>query len=155
MLGQDSICSNAVVVLWWCRSHSACFWEMVIGTVFISYIFFYLDVVKFEKQRKQQKFLKRLSKCHFQVCSNSKAEAFTQSFLKRSLKHQSKYDPKDVLSHKALMLEFARQKKDTSASKHKKAKGLNARQKRENSIYQIMPEHQRLVIISGMDVYHC
>lgn len=97
-------------------------------------------------------FLKLLSKCQFQVCCTSKAEAFTQSFLKRSLKHQFKYDSNDVLSHKALMLEYARHKKDASASKHKKAKGLNAQQKRKNNIYQIKPEHQRLVMISGIDV---
>ncbi|XP_075907843.1 ribonuclease P protein subunit p29 [Nelusetta ayraudi] len=74
--------------------------------------------------------------------SNSKAEAFTQTFLKRSLEHQSKFDLKD-LSHRALILEYPRHKRDASASKHKKAKGLNAQQKRKNNIYQIKPEHQR------------
>lgn len=59
------------------------------------------------------------------------------------------------MSHKAVILEYPRCKRDASASKHKKAKGLNAQQKRKNNIYQIKPEHQRLVMTLGMNVYRC
>lgn len=112
-------------------------------------IFFLLQCCH-DKEKKRKKLL-LFSKCHFQVYSNSKAEAFTQTFLKRSLEHQSKFDLKD-LSRRALILDYPRHKRDASASKHKKAKGLNAQQKRKNNIYQIKPEHQRLVMISGINV---
>lgn len=60
-----------------------------------------------------------------------------------------------MLSHKALVLGYARHK-DMSKRKHKKAKGLNAQQKREMKIFQIKPEHQRLVLTAGKNnVYHC
>ncbi|XP_056268422.1 ribonuclease P protein subunit p29-like [Pseudoliparis swirei] len=73
--------------------------------------------------------------------TQSKAEAFTRSFLRNSLQPNSRLDPRSVLSHKAVLLDYARPKKDKRKSK--KAKGLNARQKRAMKIFQIKPEHQR------------
>jgi len=75
--------------------------------------------------------------------TQSKAEAFTRSFLRNSLQPNSRLDPRSVLSHKAVLLDYARPKKDKRKSK--KAKGLNARQKRAMKIFQIKPEHQRFV----------
>ncbi|XP_041638843.1 ribonuclease P protein subunit p29 [Cheilinus undulatus] len=72
-----------------------------------------------------------------------KAEAFTKAFLKNSLKQPWKHDLKSMLSHKAVLLDYARPKKDKSKRKKKAAKGLNARQKKEMKIFQIKPEHQR------------
>lgn len=82
---------------------------------------------------------------HFQSKPRSKAEAFTETFLKNSIRQNAQRDLKSILSHKAVILDYARPKKDESKRKSKKAKGLNARQKRAMKIFQIKPEHQRLV----------
>ncbi len=86
-----------------------------------------------------------LSLSHFQSQTSSKAEAFTKAFLKNSIQHHTRHDLKSMLSHKAVILGYARPKKDKSKRNSKKAKGLNARQKRAMRIFQIKPEHQRLV----------
>ncbi|CAL1604595.1 unnamed protein product [Knipowitschia caucasica] len=70
----------------------------------------------------------------------SKAKVFTQAFLKKSIPSGSKSDVKEILSHKALVLEYGR--KNTKC-KQKKAKGLNAKQKRDLKIFDIKPEHQK------------
>ncbi|XP_017275045.1 ribonuclease P protein subunit p29 isoform X1 [Kryptolebias marmoratus] len=75
--------------------------------------------------------------------SSSKAAAFTEAFLKNSLQKPSQYDLKDMLTHKAVILGYARPKKESAKRSSKKAKGLNARQKRKMKIFQIKPEHQR------------
>ncbi|XP_074515429.1 ribonuclease P protein subunit p29 [Sebastes fasciatus] len=74
-----------------------------------------------------------------------KAEAFTQAFLKNSIQQQARDEEglKNILSYKALILGYARPKKDKSKRTSKKAKGLNARQKRAMKVFQIKPEHQR------------
>lgn len=48
-----------------------------------------------------------------------------------------------MLAHKAVILGYTRPTKDKSKRNSKKAKGLNARQKRAMKIFQIKPEHQR------------
>nr|XP_057934653.1 ribonuclease P protein subunit p29 [Doryrhamphus excisus] len=70
-----------------------------------------------------------------------KAQAFTEAFLKNSSGPRERQDPKSMLCHKAVILQYARPKK--SKVKNKKAKGLNARQKRAMKIFHIKPEHQR------------
>ncbi|XP_026234775.1 ribonuclease P protein subunit p29 [Anabas testudineus] len=75
--------------------------------------------------------------------SRSKAEAFTEAFLKNSIRQNARHDLTSMLSHKAVILGFARPKKDKSKRNSKKAKGLNAHQKRAMKIFQIKPEHQR------------
>ncbi|XP_069380589.1 ribonuclease P protein subunit p29 isoform X2 [Paralichthys olivaceus] len=75
--------------------------------------------------------------------TSSKAEAFTQSFLNKSIQHDARHDLKDMLSHKAVVLGYSRPKKDQSKRSSKKAKGLNARQKRAMKIFQIKPQNQR------------
>ncbi|XP_071329024.1 ribonuclease P protein subunit p29 isoform X3 [Trachinotus anak] len=75
--------------------------------------------------------------------SSSKSEAFTKAFLKNSLQHHTRHDLKSMLSHKAVVLGYSRSKKDKLKRNSKKAKGLNARQKRALKIFQIKPEHQR------------
>ena len=82
---------------------------------------------------------------HYQSQTNSKAEAFTQAFLKSSIQQNARHDLRSMLSHKAVVLGYSRPKKDMSKRNSKKAKGLNARQKRAMKIFQIKPEHQRLV----------
>nr|XP_046241536.1 ribonuclease P protein subunit p29 [Scatophagus argus] len=74
---------------------------------------------------------------------NSKAEAFTQAFLKNSIQQHTRHDVKSLLSHKAVILGYTRPKKDKSETNRKKAKGLTAQQKRAMNIFQIKPEHQR------------
>jgi len=74
--------------------------------------------------------------------TSSKAEAFTQAFLKNSIKQHTRHDLKTMLSHKAVILGYARPKKEKKRNS-KKAKGLNARQKRAMKIFHIKPEHQR------------
>lgn len=75
--------------------------------------------------------------------TNSKAEAFTQAFLRNSIQRHERYNLKNMLEHKAVILGYARPKKDKFKKSSKKAKGLNARQKRAMKIFQIKPEHQR------------
>ncbi|XP_059215495.1 ribonuclease P protein subunit p29 [Centropristis striata] len=72
-----------------------------------------------------------------------KAEAFTQSFLRKSMQNPTPQDLQRMLSRKAVILGYKRHKKDKSKKNNKKAKGLNARQKRTMKIFQIKPEHQR------------
>lgn len=81
----------------------------------------------------------------FQPQTNSKAQAFTKAFLRNSTQQQSQLKVQSMLSHKAVILGYSRPKKDKSRRTSKKAKGLNARQKRAMKIFQIKPEHQRLV----------
>ncbi|XP_061132081.1 ribonuclease P protein subunit p29 isoform X5 [Syngnathus typhle] len=70
----------------------------------------------------------------------SKAQAFTQAFLKRNTEPQPQKDAKGLLSHKAVILEYSRSNKKIL---HKKRpKGLNAQQKREIKIFHIKSEHQ-------------
>lgn len=73
--------------------------------------------------------------------TKSRAEAFTRSFLRRSLQQDSRQDTKEMLAHKAVILGYSRPKKDKP--KCKKAKGLNAKQKRAMKIFHIKPEHQK------------
>ncbi|KAM9832181.1 ribonuclease P protein subunit p29 [Neosynchiropus ocellatus] len=73
--------------------------------------------------------------------SRSKAEAFTQAFLKSSLQQNTRMDPSTLLKHKAVTLDYNRPKR--GKRKNKKSKGLTARQKREMKIFQIKEEHQR------------
>ncbi|XP_029000659.1 ribonuclease P protein subunit p29 [Betta splendens] len=70
-----------------------------------------------------------------------KAEAFTEAFLKNGLQRTPKCDLKSMLSHKAVVLDFTRPKKEKKNCK--KAKGLNAHQKRAMKVFEIKPEHQR------------
>lgn len=86
-----------------------------------------------------------VSFAHFQPQTNSKAQAFTKAFLRNSTQQQSQLKVQSMLSHKAVILGYSRPKKDKSRRNSKKAKGLNARQKRAMKIFQIKPEHQRLV----------
>ncbi|KAM8888024.1 ribonuclease P protein subunit p29 [Synchiropus picturatus] len=73
--------------------------------------------------------------------SRSKAQAFTQAFLKSSLQENTRMDPSTLLKHKAVTLEYNRPKREKR--KNRKSKGLTARQKREMKIFQIKEEHQR------------
>ncbi|KAF0043684.1 hypothetical protein F2P81_005021 [Scophthalmus maximus] len=74
---------------------------------------------------------------------SSRAEAFTQAFLRTSIQHRTRHDLKSMLSHKAVVLGYSRPKKERAKRSSKKAKGLNARQKRAMKIFQIQPQHQR------------
>lgn len=75
--------------------------------------------------------------------TKSKAEIFTQMFLKNSIQQHTRHDLKSMLSHKAVILGYSRPKKDKPRRNSKKAKGLNAQQKRAIKLFQIKPEHQR------------
>ncbi|KAG7239513.1 hypothetical protein INR49_028840, partial [Caranx melampygus] len=73
--------------------------------------------------------------------SSSKARALTEAFLKSSIRHHQRHNLRNMLTHKAVVLGYSRPRKDRVKSK--KAKGLNACQKRELKIFQIKPEQQR------------
>lgn len=75
--------------------------------------------------------------------SRSKAQAFTQAFLENSIPPNTRHDLKAMLTHKAVILNYARTTKDQDKRSSKKAKGLNARQKRAMKVFHIRPEHQR------------
>ncbi|XP_061819815.1 ribonuclease P protein subunit p29 isoform X2 [Nerophis lumbriciformis] len=69
-----------------------------------------------------------------------KAKAFTKAFLQNSTEHHARLDTQSVLDRKALILKYARPKK--SKLKNRRAKGLNAHQKRKMKIFNIKTEHQ-------------
>ncbi|XP_061671533.1 ribonuclease P protein subunit p29 [Syngnathoides biaculeatus] len=71
----------------------------------------------------------------------SKAEAFTQAFLKNNTDLHPQHDSKTVLGHKAVILKYTKPKKKTLSKK--RPKGINAQQKREMKIFHIKSEHQR------------
>ncbi|XDV17966.1 hypothetical protein PO909_023754 [Leuciscus waleckii] len=75
--------------------------------------------------------------------TTTKAEAFTKAFLKNSLPQMKDAAIEDMMLRKAVVLEFKRQKKK---GKKSKAKGLNAKERRQLKIFQLKPEHQK---------YHC
>uniref|UniRef100_A0A8C5GL20 Ribonuclease P protein subunit p29 n=2 Tax=Gouania willdenowi TaxID=441366 RepID=A0A8C5GL20_GOUWI len=75
--------------------------------------------------------------------TSSQAAAFTEAFLNNSLQDPSRHDVKNMLSHKAVILGHTRPKDEKNRRKKKRAKGLNARQKKAMKIYQIKTEHQR------------
>ncbi|KAM6943528.1 ribonuclease P protein subunit p29 [Xenentodon cancila] len=75
--------------------------------------------------------------------TNSKAAAFTEAFLENSIQRSTCQDVKNMLKHKAVILGYSRPKKDKTNRNKKKAKGLNACQKRTLKIFQLKPEHQR------------
>ncbi|KAM8894022.1 ribonuclease P protein subunit p29-like isoform 4-T4 [Spinachia spinachia] len=75
--------------------------------------------------------------------SDSQAGAFTRAFLNNNMRQDSRNDAKMLLAHKAVILDYCRPKKDKSKRKSRKAKGLNARQKRAMKVFHLKPEHQR------------
>ncbi|XP_063043919.1 ribonuclease P protein subunit p29 [Engraulis encrasicolus] len=70
---------------------------------------------------------------------SKQADLFTKTFLKRTLP-QNKND-QEFLIHKAVVLEHHKAKK--AKEKRKKAKGLNAKERRAMKVFQIKPEHQK------------
>ncbi|XP_057198316.1 ribonuclease P protein subunit p29 [Triplophysa rosa] len=68
------------------------------------------------------------------------AEDFTKAFLKKSIPKMTSAAIEDMMLRKAVVLEYARPKKK---AKKKKAKGLNAKERRRLKIFQLKPEHQK------------
>ncbi|XP_054878385.1 ribonuclease P protein subunit p29 [Poeciliopsis prolifica] len=76
--------------------------------------------------------------------NSSKAAKFTEAHLKQCTQQPSRLDVKSMLTHKAVLLGYSRPRRDTTRTKNrKKAKGLNARQKRMMKVFHIKPQHQR------------
>ncbi|KAL6461310.1 hypothetical protein MHYP_G00294540 [Metynnis hypsauchen] len=69
------------------------------------------------------------------------AQQFTQAFLKNSIPRMSSDAIEDVLLRRAVVLQYARVKK--RRGKKTKAKGLNAKERRELKVFQLKPEHQK------------
>lgn len=55
-----------------------------------------------------------------------------------------------MMLHKAVVLEFKRPKKK---GKKRKAKGLNAKERRRLKIFQLKPEHQKSVLEISLCLY--
>lgn len=73
--------------------------------------------------------------------NQNQASKFTNAFLKNCLPGKSQKDIDECMQHKAVVLEYSKQK--TKKTQPKKGKGLTARQRREMKLFQIKPEHQR------------
>lgn len=73
--------------------------------------------------------------------SDKQAEMFTNGFLKNSLPGMSKKNIGDFMLRKAVVLKYAKKKKEKKNKK--RAKGLNAKQRREMKVFQLKPEHQK------------
>ncbi|XP_026888236.2 ribonuclease P protein subunit p29 isoform X2 [Electrophorus electricus] len=69
------------------------------------------------------------------------AEKFTSAFLKTSVPKLGTQDLEDVLLHKAVVMQFARQKK--MKGKKVSHRGLNARERRQLKVFELKPEHQK------------
>ncbi|XP_072527589.1 ribonuclease P protein subunit p29 [Salminus brasiliensis] len=69
------------------------------------------------------------------------ADKFTSAFLKSSLPQLTDEAVKDVLLRRAVVLQYAGRKK--ARGKKTKAKGLNAKERRELKVFQLKPEHQK------------
>ncbi|KAI4898644.1 hypothetical protein NFI96_026001 [Prochilodus magdalenae] len=72
---------------------------------------------------------------------NSTAEQFTAAFLKNTIPQLRADDIQDILLRRAVVLQYARLKKPRG--KKTKAKGLNAKERRELKVFQLKPEHQK------------
>uniref|UniRef100_A0A3Q2DB53 Ribonuclease P protein subunit p29 n=1 Tax=Cyprinodon variegatus TaxID=28743 RepID=A0A3Q2DB53_CYPVA len=90
---------------------------------------------------------------HSHHCTEAMATRFTEAYLRNCVQRQTRLDVQKVLTHKALILDYSRPKKDRTRRSSKKAKGLNARQKRMMKVYQIRPEHQRLIYVRFQHVF--
>ncbi|XP_015223867.1 ribonuclease P protein subunit p29 isoform X1 [Lepisosteus oculatus] len=71
----------------------------------------------------------------------NQAEAFTNAFLKRSMPRLKEEEIQQFLVRKAVVLEHAF--KRVQKKKRKKAKGLNAKQRREMKVFELKPEQQK------------
>lgn len=94
---------------------------------------------------KRKTLFHNISQCNFQSLTSTDAEAFTQAFLQNSIQQNRRHDLNNMLIHKAVILGYTKSKNFKSKRNSKSAKGLNAQQKRAMKIFQINPDHQRLV----------
>ncbi|KAL7833330.1 hypothetical protein AOLI_G00282900 [Acnodon oligacanthus] len=72
---------------------------------------------------------------------NRLAKKFTQAFLKNSVPRMSNDAIEDILMHRAVVLQYSRVRK--AKGKKTKAKGLNAKERRELKVFQLKPEHHK------------
>nr|ACO09747.1 Ribonuclease P protein subunit p29 [Osmerus mordax] len=79
-----------------------------------------------------------------QSVTQTQADKFTNAFLKNSLPGKNQEQIEEYMNHKAVVLEHRKQK--TPRIKTKKAKGLNARQRREMKVFQLKPEHHKYLL---------
>lgn len=61
-------------------------------------------------------------------------------------------DIEESLVRKAVVLEYKRQKK--KKVKTRKAKGLNAKERRQLKIFQLKPEHQKYTLFHPVVLYY-
>ncbi|XP_066511195.1 ribonuclease P protein subunit p29-like [Hoplias malabaricus] len=69
------------------------------------------------------------------------AENFTSAFLKSCLPHCKNEFVEDVLQRRAVVLQYERPPR--TRGKRSRAKGLNAKERRELKVFQLKPEHQK------------
>ncbi|KAL1007117.1 hypothetical protein UPYG_G00082250 [Umbra pygmaea] len=78
---------------------------------------------------------------HIVALKKKQAEKFTTAFLKKNLTSMTEEKINDIVQHKAVLLHYARKKKERK--KIKRTKGLNAKQRRELKVFQLKPENQK------------
>lgn len=81
----------------------------------------------------------------FQSQHEKVAENFTKAFLQNSIPKMTPDAIENIMLHRAVVLEYTR---TTNKGKKKKAKGLNAKERRRLKIFQLKPEHQKWVPFS-------
>uniref|UniRef100_W5K5U0 Ribonuclease P protein subunit p29 n=2 Tax=Astyanax mexicanus TaxID=7994 RepID=W5K5U0_ASTMX len=69
------------------------------------------------------------------------AEKFTNAFLKSSLPQLKGEEIESMMLRQAVILQYARPNR--TRGKKTKAKGLNAKERRELKVFQLKPEHQK------------
>lgn len=62
-------------------------------------------------------------------------------------------DIKEMMAHKAVLLEYKTQRKKKKR-KIRKAKGLNAKERRQLKIFQLKPEHQKYALFHPIVLFH-
>uniref|UniRef100_A0A8C1K9I4 Ribonuclease P protein subunit p29 n=1 Tax=Cyprinus carpio TaxID=7962 RepID=A0A8C1K9I4_CYPCA len=80
--------------------------------------------------------------------SRAAADAFTKAFLRNCLPQIKDENIEEMMGHKAVVLEYKRPKK--KKGKTRKAKGLNAKERRQLKIFQLKPEHQKYTLFHSL-----
>uniref|UniRef100_A0A8C2GFC4 Ribonuclease P protein subunit p29 n=1 Tax=Cyprinus carpio TaxID=7962 RepID=A0A8C2GFC4_CYPCA len=80
--------------------------------------------------------------------SRAAADAFTKAFLRNCLPQMKDENIEEMVGHKAVVLEYKRPKK--KKGKTRKAKGLNAKERRQLKIFQLKPGHQKYTLFHSL-----
>lgn len=111
------------------------------------------DALTFYDVQKLYKLVNMLLNVTLQSQQGAAADAFTKAFIRNCLPEMKDEDIEESLVRKAVVLEYKRPKKKNKG-KTRKAKGLNAKERRQLKIFQLKPEHQKYTLFHPVVVYY-